>query len=227
MIQFFNVAKKYDDRFVLQDINLEIEKGEFVFLVGPTGSGKTTLLKLITRQELPTKGQIMVGGRSVCRLKPKEVCFLRRKIGFIFQDFKLLEDRTVYENIAFALQVQGFNPKETKKRVEEALDLVGLRGRENAFPRELSGGEQQRIALARATAGSPLIILADEPTGNLDPVTSLEIVRFLEEINLRGVTLVMATHAWEIVNRMQKRVIRLDRGNVVADVRVGEYGYVF
>jgi len=226
LIQFFNVTKIYKgDIYALKDVTVKIDKGEFVFLVGPSGAGKTTFIRLLFREELPTKGQILIAGRSITRLRPKEIPFLRRNIGVVFQDFRLLPDRTVYENVAFALQVLEVPPKEIKARVEEVLAQVGLSGRAHLFPHQLSGGEQQRTAIARAIVNKPRILVADEPTGNLDPVTSREIISLLLDINRLGTTVIMATHAWDIVNSLKKRVIALDKGRLVRDDKEGVYGY--
>jgi len=226
LIQFFNVSKVYNKQHIaLQDVNLQIDQGEFVFLVGPSGAGKSTLLRLLLRQELPTGGQILVAGRSIVRLARREIPILRRNMGVVFQDFKLLENQTVHENVALALRVQGFGGKELWQRVDRVLDLVGLTGKGRVLPTELSGGEQQRVAIARAVVNSPKILLADEPTGNLDPVTSLEIVDLLNDINVRGTTIIMATHDREIVDRMHKRVVRLSQGSVVLDKGTGGYDY--
>ncbi|MGB9661758.1 MAG: cell division ATP-binding protein FtsE [Moorellaceae bacterium] len=226
MIQFFNVTKVYKDNiYALKDINVKIDKGEFVFLVGPSGAGKTTFIRLLFREELPTRGQIFVAGRNITRLRPREIPFLRRNIGVVFQDFRLLPERTVYENVAFALQVLEVHPKEIKARVEQVLTQVGLWQRAHLFPHQLSGGEQQRAAIARAIVNKPRILVADEPTGNLDPATSREIMALLLEINRLGTTVIMATHAWDIVNSMKKRVIALNKGCLVRDDREGVYGY--
>lgn len=217
MIQLFNVTKVYPNGVkALVDVNLEIAKGEFVFLTGPSGAGKTTLLKLLFREDVPTRGQIMIGGRSIVRLKPSEVPYLRRKLGIVFQDFRLLEDRTVAENVAFALEVMGYGAKDIRQRVARVLDLVGLTSRAHCFPHQLSGGEQQRCAIARAMVNGPQVVLADEPTGNLDFGTAMEIVNLFKEINCRGATVIMATHNREIVNALRKRVIYLHNGRVVA-----------
>jgi cell division transport system ATP-binding protein len=214
----YNVTKIYSGGIpALVDVTLHIGKGEFVFLMGPSGAGKSTLLRLILREELPTRGQILVGGRSVVRLKPKEVPFLRRSIGMVFQDFRLLEDRTVYENVAFALEVLEYPPQEIRRRVPALLEMVGLAHRARAYPWQLSGGEQQRVAIARAVANHPPLVLADEPTGNLDAGTAWEVMKLLESINKRGTTVVVATHNREIVGAMRRRVVYLERGRVVRD----------
>ncbi|AKX93076.1 cell division ATP-binding protein FtsE [Neomoorella thermoacetica] len=226
LIQFFNVTKQYPPNITaLDDVSVKIDKGEFVFLVGPSGAGKTTFIRLLFREEVPNRGQIIIGGRSISRLKRKEVPLLRCNIGIVFQDFRLLPDRTVFENVAFALRVVEAHPREIKPRVEMALAQVGLSNRARMFPHQLSGGEQQRAAIARAIVNNPRILVADEPTGNLDPVTSGEIMKLLEEINRLGTTVIMATHAWDIVNSMRKRVIALQHGRLVRDDREGAYGY--
>ncbi|WP_406677589.1 cell division ATP-binding protein FtsE [Moorella sp. ACPs] len=226
LIQFYNVTKVYPPHITaLDDLSVKIEKGEFVFLVGPSGAGKTTFIRLLFREETPTRGQILIGGRSITRLKRKEVPFLRRNIGIVFQDFRLLPEWTVFENVAFALRVIEVPPREIKPRVEKALERVGLSNRARMFPHQLSGGEQQRAAIARAIVNNPRILVADEPTGNLDPATSREIMKLLEEINYQGTTVIMATHAWDIVNSMRKRVIALQQGRLVRDDREGAYGY--
>ncbi len=226
LIQFFNVTKQYPPNITaLDDVSVKIDKGEFVFLVGPSGAGKTTFIRLLFREEVPNRGQIIIGGRSISRLKRKEVPLLRRNIGIVFQDFRLLPDRTVFENVAFALRVVETHPREIKPRVERALAQVGLSNRARMFPHQLSGGEQQRAAIARAIVNNPGILVADEPTGNLDPATSGDIMKLLEEINRLGTTVIMATHAWDIVNSMRKRVIALQHGRLVRDDREGGYGY--
>ncbi|MDI3280661.1 MAG: cell division ATP-binding protein FtsE [Bacillota bacterium] len=225
MIQFHKVSKVYPNgALALLKVDLHIPPVDFVFLVGPSGAGKSTLMKLIIRQELPSEGQVVVNGKNVARLRKSEIPLLRRKVGVIFQDFKLLPDRTVWENVAFALEVAEVSPREIRKRVPAILQLVGLEHKASALPGELSGGEQQRVSLARAVVHNPLVLLADEPTGNLDPATSLEIMELLERINLRGTTVVMATHNREIVDRMKKRVVALEGGRVVRDEQKGRYG---
>lgn len=224
MIEFVNVVKKYNhDVKALDDINLKIEKGEFAFLVGPSGSGKSTFLKLMIREEEATSGKILIDGKDVGKLKLKEIPYLRRKIGFVFQDFRLLYDRTVAENIAFALRIIEASEREIRSQTKSVLEMVGLTGKENYYPNQLSGGEQQRVALARALATKPPIIIADEPTGNLDPSTADEIFKTLLEINARGTTILIVTHAKDIVNRLNKRVIALDHGRIVKDEERGGY----
>ena len=224
MIQMYQVSKRYPNgALALQNINLYIEKGEFVFLVGPSGAGKSTFMKLIIRRELPTSGQIIVGGRNVTRLRPWEIPRLRRSVGIVFQDFLLLPNKTAYENVAFALEVTEASPREIKRRVPAALELVGLKHKLSSLPHQLSGGEQQRVSLARSIVNNPLILLADEPTGNLDPDTSWEIMDLLCEINKRGTTVIMTTHNSNIVDRMKKRVIALENGIIVRDDQRGAY----
>lgn len=226
MIQMFNVSKSYNGEVrvdALFDINLHIKKGEFVFIVGPSGAGKSTLTRLIIREELPTKGQIMVDGKSLLRMKEREVPYLRRRIGFIFQDFRLLTDRTVYENVAFALEAIEMPRSEVRQRVPAVLEMVGLKDKMNSYPSQLSGGQQQRVCIARAVVNDPLIIVADEPTGNLDPDTSWDIMNILAAINKRGTTIVTASHDREMVDRMQRRVIALFNGRLVRDEERGQY----
>jgi len=224
MIEFSNVTKKYDHNITaLDDVNVTIKKGEFVFLVGPSGSGKSTFLKLMIKEEEPTSGKIVIDGIDLSQVKPKDVPFLRRKVGFVFQDFRLLYDRTVKENIEFALRVVEASEREINSQLKSVLELVGLLGKENFYPHQLSGGEQQRISLARALATRPPIIIADEPTGNLDPVTADEIFKSLMEINSRGTTVVVVTHAKDIVNKLNKRVVALDHGKIIKDDSKGEY----
>ena len=224
MIEFSSVTKKYDHVITaLEEINVNIKKGEFVFLVGPSGSGKSTFLKLMIKEELPTSGKIVVDDIDLSKIKPKDVPYLRRKVGFVFQDFRLLYDRTVEENIEFALRVIEASEREIKTQLKSVLELVGLSGKEKFYPNQLSGGEQQRVALARALATRPPIIIADEPTGNLDPATADEIFNSLMEINARGTTIVVVTHAKDVVNKLNKRVIALDHGKIVKDEQGGSY----
>jgi cell division transport system ATP-binding protein len=227
VIRFENVTKTYDgqSRAALSDLTVEIDKGEFVFVVGTSGSGKSTLLRLILRELRPTRGQIQVAGKELNRLPSWKVPALRRQIGCVFQDFRLLPNKTVYDNVAFALQVIGRSRHEIRDTVPETLDLVGLDGKEKRLPDELSGGEQQRVAIARAFVNRPMILIADEPTGNLDPGTSVGIMKLLDRINRTGTTVLMATHDATIVDQMRKRVIELDRGQLVRDQSRGVYGY--
>ena len=207
----------------LDDVTFHINKGEFVFVVGSSGSGKTTLIKLLLKEMNPTSGEISVDDKQYSKLKRKEIPMLRRKIGVVFQNFRLLKDRTVFENVAFAQQVIEKPMREIRREVPETLTMVGLADRYKQFPKELSGGEQQRVALARAIVNQPEIILADEPTGNLDPKNSMEIMRLLEDINRRGTTVVVVTHNKDIVNLMQKRVITLKKGKIISDEEKGGY----
>ncbi len=227
MIRFENVTKTYDgqSRAALSDLTVEIDKGEFVFVVGTSGSGKSTLLRLILRELRPTRGQIQVAGKELNRLPSWKVPALRRQIGCVFQDFRLLPNKTVYDNVAFALQVIGRSRHEIRDTVPETLELVGLDGKERRLPDELSGGEQQRVAIARAFVNRPMVLIADEPTGNLDPGTSVGIMKLLDRINRTGTTVLMATHDATIVDQMRKRVIELDRGQLVRDQSRGVYGY--
>lgn len=226
MIIMKDVHKKYKNGVTaLNGLNIHVELGEFVYVVGPSGAGKSTFVKLIYREAKQTAGDVTINSIDTSELKEKDIPLLRRDIGVIFQDFKLLPALTVYENIAFALEVIEESPRNIRKRVMEVLDLVGLKHKVRFIPDELSGGEQQRIAIARAIVNNPVLVLADEPTGNLDPETSWEIMEIFEEINSRGTTIVMATHSKEIVNAMKKRVIAIEDGIVVRDEQRGEYGY--
>lgn len=226
MIQLTNVSKIYQNGArALVDVTLKIGKGEFVFLVGPSGAGKSTLIKLFYRDESPTRGQVTINSKNLVRMKEREVPYLRRNIGVIFQDFKLMTNKTVQENVAFALEVIGVSTKEVRTRTRTALELVGLTNKENAYPHELSGGEQQRVCVARAIINNPALLIADEPTGNLDPETAWGIMELLYNINKRGTTIVMATHARAIVNKMQKRVIAIEDGRIARDDEKGGYGY--
>ena len=226
MIKLDHVTKVYKETVVaLDDVNVDIQKGEFVFVVGPSGSGKSTLIRLLIREEEPTRGEIHVAGKDIAKLTSWKVPYLRRNVGTIFQDFKLLSDKTVYENVAFALDVIGKPKNVIKSRVPEIIELVGLKDKTKHYPNELSGGEQQRVSIARAFVNRPLILLADEPTGNLDPATSVDIMKLLDRINRTGTTVVMATHDNAIVDAMRRRVIELTGGKVVRDQERGVYGY--
>lgn len=228
MIEMQDVWKTYPSgAHALQGISVKIDRNEFVYIVGPSGAGKSTFMKLIYREEVPTKGQISVSGFNIGKLKPRKIPYVRRNIGVIFQDFRLLPKLTAYENVAFALEVIEAPKKVIRKRVPEVLELVGLKNKANRLPAQLSGGEQQRVAIARAIVNNPTVIIADEPTGNLDPETSWEIMKLLDEINFRGTTIVMATHNKDIVNAMRKRVIAIEHGRIVRDELRGEYGYDF
>ena len=226
MIRFENVSKIYprSSQPALRGISLDIERGEFVFVVGQSGSGKSTLLRLILREERATSGSVLVAGRELSDMPSRKVPALRREIGTVFQDFRLLPNKNVFQNVAFALQVLGKSRHAIAALVPETLEMVGLAGKEKRLPHELSGGEQQRVAIARAFVNKPAILLADEPTGNLDPTTSLDIVRLLDRINRTGTTIVMATHDDEIVDQLRKRVVELNNGEVVRDQSRGVYG---
>ena len=225
MIEFVNVKKEFEDSGVvaLENANFKIENGEFVFLVGSSGAGKTTITKLLMRETNVTEGAIYLNGNDITKIPDKEIPYLRRKMGVVFQDFRLLEDRTVYENVEFAMRVVGATKREIRKRVPEVLSEVGLNYKAKMLPRQLSGGEQQRVALARALVNRPLILIADEPTGNLNPKTAMEIMDIFEDINRMGTTIIMATHAKDIVDTMRKRVIEVSDGSIVRDEVEGEY----
>jgi cell division transport system ATP-binding protein len=224
MILFDQVTKVYDPNIAgLDDVSLQIDKGEFVFLVGPSGSGKSTFIKLLLKELEVTSGNLIVGGRSLPKLKRSKIPVLRRNIGCVFQDFKLLPNRNVYQNVAYALQVQGKSRAEIRRKVPDIIGLVGLADKSDRFPNELSGGEQQRVSVARAFVNHPPLLIADEPTGNLDPDTSVGIMQLLYRINRAGTTVVMATHDREMVDKMRRRVIQLDNARVVRDDRRGGY----
>lgn len=226
MLKMTDVSKVYPGGSVaLQNVDIHIEPGEFVFVVGPSGAGKSTFIKMLFREVLPTTGSIFVNGVDILSLTPNEIPYMRRQLGIIFQDYRLLPDRTVYENVAFAMEVIETPRRKIKRRVLNVLDLVGLRHRADAYPNELSGGEQQRIAIARAIVNDPIMVIADEPTGNLDPETSWDIMEIFKEINAEGTTIVMATHDKEIVDAMGKRVITIEDGHIVRDEASGVYGY--
>ncbi len=221
-----DIWKTYaDGTHALRGISVRIDRNEFVYLVGPSGAGKSTFMKLIYREEVPTKGQLSVNGFNIGKLKQRKIPYVRRNIGVIFQDFRLLPKLSAYENVAFAMEVIEAPRRVIKKRTMEVLDLVGLRSKHASLPAQLSGGEQQRVAIARAIVNNPSVIVADEPTGNLDPETSWGIMNLLEEINFRGTTIVMATHNRDIVNSLRKRVIAIENGVIVRDQARGEYGY--
>ncbi len=226
MIRFENVSKTYprSGRPALRNVSLEVERGEFVFVVGQSGSGKSTLLRLVLREERATGGQVLVAGRELAALPGRKVPALRREIGTVFQDFRLLPNKSVYQNVAFALQVLGRSRSQIRQTVPETLEMVGLGGKEKRLPHELSGGEQQRVAIARAFVNKPAILLCDEPTGNLDPTISLDIVQLLDRIHRGGTTVVMATHDVDIVDQLRKRVVELRDGELVRDQVRGVYG---
>lgn len=224
MITFDQVSLKYDSKHTaLKDINIHIDKGEFVFVVGPSGAGKSTFVKILTHELVPEEGNVIVNGVDITRLKSGKVPYYRRTLGIVFQDFRLLSEKTVFENIAFVLRVTGAKNRIIKERVNKVLDLVGLRGKAKEIPSKLSGGEQQRIAIARALVNQPVLLIADEPTGNLDPVTSDEIMKLFNEINHMGTTIIMVTHNKDLVNAMHKRVVSIEDGRIVNDVKKGGY----
>jgi len=224
MIRFEDITHQFGDGTVaLENINLKIEKGEFVFITGPSGAGKTTLLRLLIREFLPTRGKIFLNDLEIHKLSRKKIAYLRRQIGVVYQDFKILFDRTVWENVTLALEIVGRSKAESQVKTQEVLKLVGLTGKENLFPRQLAGGEIQRLGLARAVVIEPEIIFADEPTGNLDPHTAWQIVELLQQINKQEITVIMATHNFEIVDSLKKRVIRLEKGKIVTDEKRGKY----
>lgn len=226
MIRMHQVSMQYSTGVdALCDVSIRIEKGEFVFVVGKSGSGKSTFIKLLLKELNPSEGRIFVAGRQVTNLSRKQVSLYRRQIGVVFQDFRLLKNKTVYENIEFAQQIIGMNKREIARNVAIMLEMVGLKGKENAYPGELSGGEQQRVAIARALINNPAILLADEPTGNLDPQMAWEIMMLLQEINKMGTTVVVVTHNNDVVDIMKKRVVTLDNGSIVSDEQEGGYQY--
>ena len=225
LIEIRDVTKRYNNGVTaLCDINLNISKGEFVFVIGASGSGKSTLIKLLYRQEKPTRGEVYVGGINVAKLRNGRVYKLRRKLGIVFQDYKLLPKKTVFENVAFALEIYGLKESEVRKRTIQAIEQVGLKDKLRSYPDELSGGEQQRVSIARAIVNDPKVLICDEPTGNLDPETSMEIMKVIDDINKElGTTIIMATHAKDIVNKMKKRVVTLDKGLIIKDTMKGNY----
>ncbi|WP_028829801.1 cell division ATP-binding protein FtsE [Proteocatella sphenisci] len=225
MIKFENVSKKYEkkDKFALKDVNININRGDFVFLVGSSGAGKSTFIKLLLREEVPSEGTLVVNEKDVASLSPRTIPKFRRNMGVVFQDFRLLPNKTVYENIAFAMEITQQKKRDIRRKVPVALSLVGLSDKAKSYPNQLSGGEQQRVGIARAIINNPVILIADEPTGNLDPQNADEIMEILQDINRRGTTVIIATHAKEIVDKLQKRVITLDKGLVTSDVQRGNY----
>ena len=226
LIELKDVTKKYDkSTTALRHIDLSVNSGEFVYLVGPSGAGKSSLIRLFYQEEKLTSGSMKVGEFDLTRLRKKDVPLLRRSIGVVFQDYKLLPKKTAFENVAYAMEVIGEKPRHIKKRVTEVLELVGLKHKMRSFPNQLSGGEQQRVAIARAIVNNPKVLIADEPTGNLDPEISWEIMQVLERINLQGTTIIMATHNSTIVNNLRHRVVAIEEGRIVRDEEEGEYGY--
>ena len=226
MIKLIDVSKEYDNGVkALSKINLNIDKGEFVFIVGSSGAGKSTLIKLLLKEVEPTDGKIYLNDMDITKVKNRKIPYIRRDVGVVFQDFRLLHNKTVYENVAFAMEILGIHPKEIRRRVPMVLSMVDLSRKASSFPDQLSGGEHQRVAIARAIVNSPPILIADEPTGNLDPDTAAEIMRVLMDINARGTTILMATHAKDIVDSMKKRVIAIEHGTIIRDEEKGGYGY--
>ena len=225
MIKFKNVSKEYDNGVLaLSNIRLSINKGDFVFLVGASGAGKSTLMKLILKEEEPTSGNIVLNDSDITKVKNRRIPYIRREVGVVFQDFRLLPNKTVYENVAFAMEIIGSRPKEIRRRVPMVLSMVNLSGKAACFPDQLSGGEKQRVSIARAIVNNPPVLIADEPTGNLDPDTAKEIMGILTDINGRGTTVLMATHAKDIVNTMRKRVVEIEKGLIIRDEEKGGYG---
>jgi len=226
MIRMLGVSKRYSNGMLaVSDINLHVKKGDFIFLVGPSGAGKSTMIKMLLKEENCTKGRLFVDDTEVSHLHRRLVPFLRRKMGVVFQDYRLLQNKTVFENVAFAMEITGASPREIRKNVPMILSVVGLADKQKCYPNQLSGGEQQRVSIARAMINNPPILIADEPTGNLDPETSWEIMKILKQINRRGTTILMATHDKEIVDIMQQRVVALESGRIVRDELGGQYGY--
>ena len=225
MIIFDNVTKIYEDNKAraLEGVSFHVEKGEFVFLVGHSGAGKSSIIRMLLAEEIPTSGKVLVNGHDIGALTHQEIPFLRREIGVVFQDFRLLPSRTVYENVAFAMRVVGASSRQMHRRIPEVLNMVGLSRKAKAYPSQLSGGEQQRVGMARALANNPSILIADEPTGNLDSEKAEEIMAILEDINSHGTTILMATHAEKLVNKMHKRVITLEKGHLISDEKEGVY----
>lgn len=225
MIRFIDISKEYENNVrALSNVNLDIQKGEFVFIVGSSGAGKSTLIKLLLKEEEPTEGRIILNDMDITKVKNRRIPYIRRNIGVVFQDFRLLQNKTVYENVAFAMEIIGAQPKEIRRKVPMALSMIDLSRKASDFPDQLSGGERQRVSIARAIVNSPPVLIADEPTGNLDPDTAWEIMKALNDINGRGTTVLMATHAKDIVNNMKKRVIEIHDGRLIRDEQKGGYG---
>lgn len=226
MIDFINIRKEYKNGVkALKDINIHIDKGEFVFFVGSSGAGKSTLIKLLLKEEEPTEGKLLLNKVDITNIRSRRIPFIRRNIGVVFQDFRLLPNKTVYENVAFAMEIIGASSKEIRRRVPSILSMVGLSMKADSYPNQLSGGEQQRVSIARAIVNNPTVLITDEPTGNLDPDTAWEIMKLIRQINRRGTTVLMATHAKDIVDVMRKRVIVLDNGEIVRDDQKGVYDH--
>ena len=223
MIQLRSVTKKYKNKYALKSVDLDILSGEFVFIVGKSGAGKSTLIKMLYKEETPTSGTVIIGGINIANLPPEKVPNLRRCMGIVFQDYKLLQNQTVYDNVAYVIRTLGISSKEVHARVTGALKVVGLIDRMKARPSELSGGEQQRVSIARAIVNGPPLLIADEPTGNLDPKNSLEVMQILDQINQRGITVIVSTHDNAMVDYFRKRVITLDQGEIVRDIQAGTY----
>lgn len=226
MIRYVNVSKVYDNGSkALSNVSIDIEKGEFVFIVGSSGAGKSTLMKLILKEIEPSEGKIYLNNNDITKVKNRKIPYIRRNMGVVFQDFRLLPNKTVYENVAFAMEIVGASSRDIRRQVPMILSMVGLSNKADNYPNQLSGGEHQRVAIARAVVNNPIVLIADEPTGNLDPDTAWEIMKLIKEINRRGTTVIMATHAKEIVNSMKRRVIALEGGRIVRDEEKGVYGY--
>ncbi len=224
MIQLRSVTKKYKNNYALKNINLDILKGEFVFITGASGAGKSTLMKMLYNEETPTTGTVLIGGINIANLPSDKVPNLRRCMGIVFQDYKLLQNQTVYDNISYVIRTLGISSSDIRERVTGALKVVGLLNKANAKPSELSGGEQQRVSIARALVNGPPLLIADEPTGNLDPKNSLEVMQILEQINQRGITVIVSTHDYTLVDRFRKRVLTLENGEIIRDIQAGTYG---
>ncbi len=224
MIQLRSVTKKYKNNYALKNINLDILSGEFVFITGASGAGKSTLMKMLYKEEIPTTGTVLIGGINIANLPSDKVPNLRRCMGIVFQDYKLLQNQTVFDNISYVIRTMGMSSTDIRNRVTGALKVVGLLDKAHAKPSELSGGEQQRVSIARALVNGPPLLIADEPTGNLDPKNSLEVMQILEQINQRGITVIVSTHDYTLVDRFRKRVLTLENGEIIRDIQAGTYG---